>query len=359
MYHDDIDLLTRLEQARMMQRIGINGFGRIGRQVLRAIAESPAWSGIEVAAINGRGTPEQLALLFAFDSVYGRFPGSVRAVDNGIVVDDRFIAITQAATPLETRWGDFGVDLVVESTGVFDADPRMRGHLASGARLVIVTSPATIADATLVYGVNDDAFDADSHQIISASSCTTNCLACVAHVLHEAFGIRNGMATTVHAITNDQVTIDSRHEDPRRARASGSNIIPTSTGAARQLGVVMPEIAGRIAGSAVRVPVLTGSLLELVVETETRVDLPLVNEAFQRVMATGGLKGALDVTDLPLVSSDFCKDPHSAIVDSALTTVQGDRLVKISAWYDNEWGYSSRVVDLVRLVGSQASLLPV
>jgi glyceraldehyde 3-phosphate dehydrogenase len=359
MYHEDMYLLTRSEHVEMMQRIGINGFGRIGRQVLRAIAESPEWSGIEVVAINGRGDPEQLAHLFAFDSVYGRFSGSVSAEDNGIVVNDRFIAITRAATPLETRWGDFGVDLVVESTGAFDDDPRMRGHLASGARLVIVTSPAKIADATLVYGVNDDTFDADAHQIISAASCTTNCLACVAQVIHEAFGIRNGMATTVHAITNDQVTIDRRHKDPRRARAAGSNIIPTSTGAARLLDVVMPEIAGRIAGSAVRVPVLTGSLLELVVETEAPVDRRAVNEAFQREMATGGLKGALDFTNLPLVSSDFCKDPHSAIVDGELTNVQGDRLLKISAWYDNEWGYSNRVVDLVRLVGSQVSMLPV
>lgn len=359
MYHDDIDLLTRSEQAHVTQRVGINGFGRIGRQVLRAIAESPEYSGIEVVAINGRGTPEQLAHLLAFDSVYGRFAGSVRAADDGIVVNDRFIAITQAATPLETRWGDFGVDLVIESTGAFDDDPRMRGHIESGARLVIVTSPAKIADVTLVYGVNDDTFDADAHQIVSAASCTTNCLACVAHVIHEAFGIRTGMATTVHAITNDQVVIDSRHKDPRRARASGSNIIPTSTGAAKLLDVVMPEIAGRIAGSAVRVPVMTGSLLELVVETEMPVNQRMVNEAFQRVMATGGLKGALDVTDLPLVSSDFCKDSHSAIIDGELTKVQGDRLVKVSAWYDNEWGYSNRVVDLVRLVGSQVSMLSV
>jgi glyceraldehyde 3-phosphate dehydrogenase len=341
------------------QRIGINGFGRIGRQVLRAIAEAPEWSGIEVAAINGRGNPEQLAHLFAFDSVYGRFSGSVRATDDGMVVNDRFIAITQAPTPCETRWGEFGVDLVVESTGVFDADPRMHGHLASGARLVIVTSPAEIADATFVYGVNDGTFDADAHRIISAASCTTNCLACVAHVLHEAFGIRSGMATTIHAITNDQVTIDRRHKDPRRARASGSNIIPTSTGAATLLDVVMPEISGRIAGSSVRVPVLTGSLLELVVETETPVDRLAVNEAFRRAVDAGGLKGALDFTELPLVSSDFCKDPHSAVVDGELTKVQGDRLVKISAWYDNEWGYSNRVVDLVRLVGARMSMLQV
>ncbi|MGH2548095.1 MAG: type I glyceraldehyde-3-phosphate dehydrogenase, partial [Thermomicrobiales bacterium] len=312
--------------------------------MLRAIAEAPEWSGIEVVAVNGRGSPEQLAHLFAFDSVYGRFSGSVRATDDGIVVNDRFIAITQAATPCETRWGEFGVDLVVESTGAFDADPRMRGHLESGARLVIVTSPAEIADATLVYGVNDDTFDAAEHRIVSAASCTTNCLACVAHVVHEAFGIRTGMATTVHAMTNDQVVIDSRHDDPRRARASGSNIIPTSTGAASLLDVVMPGIAGRIAGSAIRVPVLTGSLLELVVETEVSVDRLAVNEAFRRAVESGGLKGALDFTNLPLVSGDFCKDPHSAVVDGELTKVQGERLVKISAWYDNEWGYSNRVV---------------
>lgn len=336
-------------------KVAINGFGRVGRQVLKILLLDPA-DEFEVVAI-GVTDPSQTevrAQLLKHDSVYGKFPGQVEALVDGrnaLVVDGHEIRICArnryGPVPL---WGMMGVDIVIEATGYLKSREHLTDHLRAGARKVIVTTPAPGADVTLVYGVNHQTYDPVRHHIVSAGSCTTNCLAPVAWSLHQHFGIAAGMMSTVHAYTNDQRVLDKTHKDPRRARAAACNIIPATTGAAKGLGAVLPELAGRLDGSALRVPVPAVSLVEFVAQLERPADAQAVNEAF-RADAEESLRGILAVSDEPLVSSDFIGNPHSAVVDAALTMVAG-ALAKVSAWYDNEWGYSARVVDLAALVAA-------
>ncbi|NDY41735.1 type I glyceraldehyde-3-phosphate dehydrogenase [Dissulfurirhabdus thermomarina] len=326
----------------MAIRIGINGFGRIGRNVLRAAVSDPAFSEVTVAAINDLGDPRTLAHLLKYDSVMGRFPAEVEAEENALRVNGREIRVSAAKDPAQIDWRSAGVEYVVEATGRFREAPLARGHLEAGARKVIITAPAKGEDITIVMGVNQDDYDPEAHHIVSNASCTTNCLAPVAKVIHERFGIVSGLITTVHAYTNDQRILDFPHTDLRRARAAAVNMIPTKTGAAAAVSKVIPELAGRLDGLAVRVPTPDVSLVDLVAWVETETTVPEVN---------GHLKAAqgrfLGYTEEPLVSTDFLRDPHSAVVDGLCTRVQDGRLVKVMAWYDNEWGYSNRVLDLI------------
>jgi glyceraldehyde 3-phosphate dehydrogenase len=343
-------------------KVAINGFGRIGRQVLKILLLHYP-NEFEVVAI-GVTDPYQThvrAQLLKHDSIYGEFPGRVEArvegTTNAIVVDGHEIRVCArnrfGPVPL---WGAMGVDIVIDATGYLKSREHLSYHLTAGARKVIVTTPASGADVTIVYGVNHQAYDPVCHHIISAGSCTTNCLAPVAWSLNRHFGIASGLMTTVHAYTNSQRLLDKTHKDPRRARAAAVNIIPTTTGAARALGAVLPGLRGRLDGSAVRVPVPAVSLVEFVAQLERPVDAQTVNDAF-REDAAGPLRGVLVVCDDPLVSSDFIGNPHSAIVD-ALSTMTAGQLVKVSAWYDNEWGYSARVVDLARHIAASLEARP-
>jgi glyceraldehyde 3-phosphate dehydrogenase len=337
----------------MAVRVGINGFGRIGRNVFRAAKARGLTSGeeIEWVAVNDLTDAVTLAHLLRFDSILGPYPGSVRARDERTIeVDGRELSVLAERDPSALPWGDLGVDVVIESTGLFTDRERAAAHLAQGAKKVIISAPATNADATVVLGVNfDDAYDRDRDDVISNASCTTNCLAPVAKVLNDAVGIRHGLMTTIHAYTADQRLQDLPHKDLRRARAAAINLIPASTGAAKAIGLVIPELQGKLHGMAVRAPVPTGSVVDLTVECTRETSVEEVNAAFERA-ASGPLEGILQYSEDPLVSTDIVRSPFSAIFDSLLTAVLEGTMVKVIAWYDNEWGYSNRIVDLVQRV---------
>jgi glyceraldehyde 3-phosphate dehydrogenase (phosphorylating) len=332
----------------MAVKVAINGFGRIGRNVFRAAHERGA--DIDWVGVNDVTDTATLAHLLKYDSVLGPFPGEVEATDTGIVVESRELRVTAERDPAALPWSDAGAEVVIESTGLFTDRENASKHLEAGARKVVISAPAKGPDVTLVPGVNDDAYDRDSHDVISCASCTTNCLAPVAKVLYDALGIRQGVMTTVHAYTADQRLHDAPHKDLRRARAAAVNLVPTSTGAARAIGAVIPELDGKLNGIAVRAPIPTGSVVDLTCSVEREASVESVNAAFAQRADTGALEGVLRYTDEPLVSSDIVHSPYSAIFDSELTMVIDGSLVKVIAWYDNEWGYSNRLVDLVQRV---------
>jgi glyceraldehyde 3-phosphate dehydrogenase len=329
----------------MSVRVGINGFGRIGRNVFRAAQEQGA--DIEWVAVNDLTDNTTLAHLLKYDSVNGPYPGTVELSDNGITVDGKELRVLEETDPGKLPWGDLGVDVVIESTGRFTDRENASKHLAGGAKKVVISAPAKGEDITLALGVNFDKYDADAHHVISNASCTTNCLAPFAKVAHETVGIVHGLMTTIHAYTADQRLLDMPHKDLRRARAAGLNLIPASTGAAKAVGLVIPELQGKLSGFAVRAPVPTGSVVDLTFEAGRKTSVEELNQAL-KAAADGPMKGVLEYTEDPIVSSDIVKNPHSSIVDSQLTLVMDDTLVKIVAWYDNEWGYSSRCVDVVQ-----------
>jgi glyceraldehyde 3-phosphate dehydrogenase (phosphorylating) len=333
----------------MTVRVAINGFGRTGRAAFRAAHEREA--DIEWVAINDLADPAMLAHLLKNDTVYGRFGGSVEVADGALVVDGVRIAVPGETDPAALPWGELGVDVVIESTGRFRTRADAAKHLEAGARKVVISAPAKEPDVTVALGVNfDDVYDAEVHHIISNASCTTNCLAPVAKVLHEGLGIRHGLMTTVHAYTGDQQLLDGPHKDYRRARAAACNLVPTTTGAAKAVGLVVPELAGKLAGYAVRVPVPTGSLVDLTIEVERATTVEEVNAIVAARADRGALTGILRYSEEPLVSSDIVRSPFSSIFDSGLTTVVDGTQVKVISWYDNEWGYSNRLVDLVQRV---------
>ena len=333
----------------MSVRVAINGFGRTGRAAFRAALEREA--DIEWVAINDVAEPAMLAQLLRHDTVYGPFPGTVEAVERGLVVDGHLIAVPGLKDPAALPWEELEVDVVIESTGLHRTREAAAKHLEAGADKVIISAPAKEPDATVVLGVNfEEAYDPNVHRIVSNASCTTNCLAPVAKVLHEGLGIRHGLMTTVHAYTGDQRLLDAPHSDYRRARSAAANLVPTTTGAAKALGLVVPELAGKLHGYAVRVPVLTGSLVDLTVEVGRPTSVEEVNLLFESWADTGALEGILAYSEEPLVSSDIIRSPYSSVFDSGLTAVIDGTQVKVVAWYDNEWGYSNRLVDLAQRV---------
>ncbi|WP_420367814.1 type I glyceraldehyde-3-phosphate dehydrogenase [Curtobacterium sp. L1-20] len=333
----------------MTVKIGINGFGRIGRNFFRAALAKG--SDLEIVAVNDLTDNAALANLLKFDSITGRLGASVELDGDNIVVDGKAIKVLAERDPANLPWGELGVDIVIESTGFFTKAADAQKHIDAGAKKVIISAPATGDDVTIVLGVNEDQYDPANHNIISNASCTTNSLAPLAKVFHDKFGIERGLMTTVHAYTADQNLQDGPHKDPRRARAAALNIVPTSTGAAKAIGQVMPELAGKLDGYALRVPVPTGSITDLTLETKSEVTVDEINAAYKEA-AEGPLKGILLYSEDPLVSTDITTDPHSSIYDSGLTKVIGG-LVKITSWYDNEWGYSNRLVDLTEYVGER------
>jgi len=330
----------------MPVRVGINGFGRIGRNVFRAAQEQGA--DIEWVAVNDLTDSKTLAHLLKYDSILGPYPGTVEVSDHGLTVDGAELRVLAETDPGKLPWGDLGVDVVIESTGRFTDRENAAKHLEGGAKKVVISAPGKGEDVTVCLGVNfDGAYDASAHDVISNASCTTNCLAPVAKILNEAIGIRHGLMTTIHAYTADQRLQDMPHADLRRARAAAVNLIPASTGAAKAVGLVVPELNGKLSGFAVRAPVPTGSVVDLTFEASRETTVEEVNAAL-RAAAEGPMQGILEYTEDPIVSSDIVKNPHSSIVDGQLTLVMDGTLVKIVAWYDNEWGYSSRCVDLVQ-----------
>jgi glyceraldehyde 3-phosphate dehydrogenase len=333
----------------MAIRVGINGFGRIGRNIMRAALGD---QDLEFVAVNDITDAKTLAHLFKYDSILGTLPQAVEARADAIAVDGRSFAVLSRRDPAELPWGELGVDIVFESTGRFTTREDAAKHLAAGAKKVIVTAPAKGPDVTLVLGVNHDAYDPARHHIVSNASCTTNCLAPVAKVLHDTFGIRKGWMTTVHAYTNDQQLLDLPHKDLRRARAAALSIVPTTTGAAVAVGEVLPALKGRLDGLAMRVPVPNVSIVDLAVVVEKPTSAEAVNAAF-RAAAEGALRGILEYCETPLVSVDFRGNPHSAILDAPYTKVMDGDFVKVLAWYDNEWGYSKRCVDLVKFIATR------
>jgi glyceraldehyde 3-phosphate dehydrogenase len=332
----------------MNTRVAINGFGRVGRAAFRAAYEGD--SPIEWVAINDLADAATLTHLLRHDSVYGPFPGSVEARADAIVVDGEAIPVISEGDPAALPWRELGADIVLEATGRFRARADAERHLAAGALKVVISAPAKDPDVTVVLGVNDDAYDPSEHAIVSNASCTTNCLAPVAKVLHEAFGIERGLMTTIHAYTGDQRLVDLPHKDLRRARAAAVNVVPTSTGAAKAIGLVIPELDGRLLGFAARVPVPTGSLVDLTVDVSRPTDAVEVNDVFANRADHDELAGILAYSEEPFVSTDVIKSPYSAVFDAGLTTVVGGTLVKVVAWYDNEWGYSTRLVELLERV---------
>lgn len=326
----------------MSVRIGINGFGRIGRQVLRIAQER---QGVEVVAINDLMEKDSMAHLFRYDSSYGRFAGQVDVTEQGLVVNGKSSVVFSYKTPSDIPWGKLGVDIVIDGTGRFTEADKATMHLTAGAKKVIIAAPAKGEDLTIVMGVNHEQYDPSKHHIISNASCTTNCLAPVAKVLNDNFGILRGMMTTVHAYTGDQRLVDQDHKDMRRARAAAVSMIPTTTGAAKAIGLVLPELKGKLNGFSLRVPTPVVSVVDLVAELNCAVTAEQVNDQLRQA-AAAQLAGIMAVSDEELVSVDYVQDPHSSTVDSALTMVVGERLVKVVAWYDNEWGYSNRLVDL-------------
>ena len=331
----------------MTTRVGINGFGRIGRQSLKALIERAP--DVEVVAVNDLVDTATNALLFKHDSTYGAYQGSVDHTADSIIVDGRTIRVLQEREPAALPWADLGVEVVLESTGLFTDADKARGHLSAGARKVVISAPATGEDVTIVLGVNEHRYDPDAHDIISNASCTTNCLATAAKVVHDGWTIKRGLMNTIHSYTNDQRILDVAHKDPRRARSAGQNIIPTTTGAARALALVMPDLAGRFDGFSLRVPTPTVSIVDFTAQLERPASRDELNEAF-RTAAAGPMKGILGVSDEPLVSMDFKGDSRSSIIDADSTMSLGGDFVKVIAWYDNEWGYSCRVADLIALV---------
>ena len=332
----------------MATRVGINGFGRIGRQTLKAILENHT-NEIEVVAVNDLTDTQTNAHLLKYDSTYGRFPGNVEATEDTLIVNGNNIKVIAQRDPSQIPWSDLGVDIVIESTGLFTDADKAAAHLKGGAKKVIISAPAKGEDLTLVLGVNDEMYDPEKHTIISNASCTTNCLAPTAKVLNDKFGIERGLMNTIHSYTNDQRILDQVHKDLRRARTAGANIIPTTTGAARALALVIPELKGRFDGMSLRVPSVTVSIVDFVITTRENATVEEVNDAF-REAAAGPLKGVLAYTDEPLVSSDFRGDAHSSTIDGQSTMVLQDNMIKVLAWYDNEWGYSNRVADLAAFI---------
>lgn len=334
----------------MAVRVGINGFGRIGRQSLKAIIERAPE--LEVVAVNDLVDVPMNALLFKHDSTYGAYPGAVSHTDDAIVVDGREIRVLSETDPAALPWKALGVDIVIESTGRFTDADQARAHLGAGARKVIISAPAKKEDITIVLGVNEGSYDPARHHVISNASCTTNCLAPAAKVVHDGWTIRRGLMNTIHSYTNDQRILDVAHKDPRRARAAGQNIIPTTTGAAKALALVIPDLKGRFDGFSLRVPTPTVSVVDFTAELDREATVEELNAAF-RAAAEGPMRGILGVSDEPLVSSDFRGDSRSSIVDAASTMVLSGNFVKVIAWYDNEWGYSCRVADLVKYVAER------
>ncbi len=345
----------------MTIKVGINGFGRIGRNFFRALLDQEkfgvsygsSWvspSDIEIVAINDLTDTQTLAHLLKYDSTLGRFNGSVSHTENSIIVNGLEIKALKEKDPIQLPWGKLGVDIVIESTGIF-VDSSARKHLEAGAKKVIISAPAKDEDITIVLGVNEDLYSNASHTVISNASCTTNCLAPMAKVIHEEFGIVKGLMTTIHAYTNDQRILDFAHKDLRRARAAALNMIPTTTGAAKAISLVLPELKGKLDGYAMRVPVPTGSATDLTVNLSKTASVDQINAALKDA-AAGKLKGILSYMTDPIVSTDIVTDPHSSIVDAALTSVLDD-MAKIVSWYDNEWGYSNRLVDLTRMVAAK------
>ena len=337
----------------MPYNVGINGFGRIGRQVFKAIDEGGFADLFEVVAVNDLTDNATLGHLLKYDSTYGRYDADISASEDGIKVNDRFVKVFEEREPAKLPWGDLGVDLVVESTGRFTDAADAKGHIDGGAKKVIISAPAKNEDITVVLGVNEAAYNPAEHHIISNASCTTNCLAVCAKVVLDRFGIQHGMMTTVHSYTNDQVILDAPHKDLRRARAAAQSIIPTTTGAARALSLVIPELKGKFDGFSLRVPTPTVSIIDFVAITEKPVTVDDVNRAFQEAAESEEMVGLLGFTMEELVSADFRQDSRSCIIDGASTMTIGDNMVKVIAWYDNEWGYSCRVADLAALICEQ------
>jgi glyceraldehyde 3-phosphate dehydrogenase (phosphorylating) len=333
----------------MAVRVAINGFGRIGRNVFRAAYERGA--DIEWLAVNDLVDPRTIAHLLKYDSNYGPFPGTVEATDAGFAVDGREIRVLAERDPADLPWGELGADVVIESTGLFTDRENAAKHLEAGAKKVVISAPATNPDTTVVLGVNfAEAYDRDQHQVISNASCTTNCLAPIAKVVHDTVGIKHGLMTTIHAYTADQRLQDMPHRDLRRARAAAVNLIPASTGAAKAIGLVIPELNGKLHGFAVRAPVPTGSVVDLTVEVSRETSVEEINAALKAAADRGPLKDLLVYTEDPIVSTDIVKNPASSIADSQLTAVMDGTMVKVVSWYDNEWGYSNRVSDLVQQI---------
>jgi len=330
-------------------KVGINGFGRIGRQVLRTISERHGDT-LEVVAINDLGDAATNAHLFKFDSTYGRYAGTVEAKDGALIIDGRNIASFSERDPSQIKWADVGVEIVIESTGFFTDATKAAGHLTGGAKKVIISAPAKNEDLTVVLGVNDDQYNPSSHNIVSNASCTTNCVAPMAKVLHDNFGIESALMSTIHAYTNDQKILDQNHDDLRRSRAAANSIIPTTTGAAKAVTLVIPELKGKIDGMAYRVPVITGSVTDLTVKLTKNASLADVNEAYREASMKGSLHHILGYSDEPLVSVDYIGNPNSCTIDSLATSAVGDGFVKVVGWYDNEWGYSSRTADLANFM---------
>ncbi len=334
----------------MTVRVGINGFGRIGRQSLKALIERAP--DVEVVAVNDLVDTSLNALLFKHDSTYGAYPGTVDHTDDALIIDGREIKVLKEKDPAALPWGDLGVDIVLESTGIFTDATKARAHIDAGARKVVISAPAKGEDITIVLGVNEERYDPEAHTIISNASCTTNCLAPAAKVVHDLLGIERGLMNTIHSYTNDQRILDVAHKDPRRARAAGQNIIPTTTGAAKALALVIPDLKGRFDGFSLRVPTPTVSVVDFTADVRRETTPEELNDAFRRA-AEGPMKGILGVSDEPLVSTDFRGDSRSSIIDSLSTMVLGGTMVKVISWYDNEWGYSCRVADLIAFVGAR------
>ena len=332
-------------------RVGINGFGRIGRPVFK-IAQEKFGKDAEIVLINDLTDPKTLAHLLKYDSTYGRYDGEVQAKEHSIVVNGKEIQICAETKPENIKWGEYGVDVVLESTGRFTSKETAMAHVAGGAKKVIISAPAKNEDITIVMGVNEDKYDPEKHVIISNASCTTNCLAPVAKVLHENFGIVKGLMNTIHSYTNDQRILDQPHSDLRRSRAAALSIIPTTTGAAKAVSLVLPELKGKLTGLSLRVPTPTVSVVDLVADLEKNVTVEEVNAAMKRA-AENELKGILEYCEEPLVSIDFKQNPNSSILDALSTMVIQDNMVKIIAWYDNEWGYSNRIVDLIKYMANK------
>jgi len=329
-------------------RVGINGFGRIGRNFFRAVQAANA--PIEIVAVNDLGNIKTMAHLLKYDSVLGVLPNDIKAVDDGIWIDGKILKVLQHRDPKDLPWAALGVDVVIESTGFFTDRDKAAAHLDAGAPIVIVSAPSTGADATFVFGVNHQDFDRSKHKVVSNASCTTNCFVPMVKVLDDAFGVEKGLMTTIHAYTGDQQLVDGPHSDLRRARGAAINIIPTGTGAARATSLVLEAMKGKLDGTSLRVPVPTGSITDFVAVLKASPSKEEINAAFKKA-ADGPLKGVLEYTDAPIVSSDVVTNPHSCVFDSDLTMTMGN-LVKILGWYDNEWGYSNRLVDLTKHIGS-------
>ena len=335
----------------MTIRVGINGFGRIGRNFYRAVKQSGA--DIEIVAVNDLGAIKTMAHLLKYDSVLGVLPNKIEATDEGISIDSKILKVLSKRDPKDLGWGSLGVDVVIESTGFFTDRDKAAAHLEAGAKCVVVSAPATNADATFVYGVNHKDFDPKKHQVVSNASCTTNCFVPLVKVLDDAFGVENGLMTTIHAYTGDQSIVDGPHSDLRRARAAAINIIPTSTGAARATSMVMQSMKGKLDGTSLRVPVPTGSITDFVANLKKPATVDEINAAF-KAAADGSLKGILEYCSDPIVSSDVVTNPHSCVFDKDLTMSMGS-LVKVLGWYDNEWGYSNRLVDMTAFIGAALS----